>query len=401
MATLTKASTQLSKDTKDKMLGVADSGIAAAKLKKKALSPAEASRLWAVVAAGNDLQASCKVPGSCAKAAKVARRLLEELPDWLDVNTIYSRSLLESAAAVSPVYAHRNLQQANQTASPSPSTNSTSPAPSPSPAPVVVATTPAPVVAADAFTPPHAAQAKNIGDLLAQGAGPASYLSGGDNGLYLSVANFIGRNYEQWNVVSGPVLDATGNQATAANGENAQLKFSKPLVGSCVDEDGNAIGKAATCADVVVPVRFTYLPDAAPLISTAAASAVPASRKLQAVGERTIVSGAATVEVAGDSKSALPCDSCTATVSIPTWEQKEEWMLYDCGKIVNGVVTWDVGATSSGVQQVGTPAVPTVTCTVSSAGSYIIGKRVDPNRPAGTPEVVKPPAAVTGDAPVS
>lgn len=400
VATLAKTSNMLSQDTKDKMLDVADSGIAAAKLKDQPLNPAEASRLWAVVAAGNDLEVSCKVPGSCDEAAKVARRLLGEMPAWLDVNTIYSRSLLESAAVVSPVYAQRRLQQANETASPAPA-NTSSPSPSPSPSPAAAPAATVVEAPVEGFVPAYAAQAKEIGNLLAQGTGPAAYMSGGDNGLYLSVANYIGRNYEQWSVVSGPALDDTGNQADAASGVNAKLKFSKPLVASCVDEDGNAIGTSATCPDVVVPVRLTYLPDAAPLIKTPAPAAVPASRKLQAVGERTIVSGAATVEVDGDSKSALPCDSCTGSVSIPIWEHKEEWMLYDCGKIEDGAVNWGVGAVSGGVEQVGTPAVPTVTCTVGSAGSYIIGKRVDPNRPAGTPEEDKPTTVVNLDGLVS
>lgn len=370
VATLTKATTQLSQDTKDKMLDVANSGITAAKLSTKPLSPAEASRLWAVVAAGNDLKASCKVPGSCTQAANVGRRLLQELPEWLNVNTIYSRSLLESAAVTGPVIPSRHLLA-----------NVTSPSPAPATAPSTT-TTPATATTTPAFVPSFAAQAGQVGDLLSQGAGPAAYLSGGDNGLYLSTANFLGRNYDIWSVVAGPALDDTGSQADSASGENAQLKFSKDLVALCVDVDG-AVLSSGTCGDVVVPVRLTYLPDAGSLFAPAAAS----TRKLQQVDGHTIVSGAAVVDVAGDTNSAFPCDSCTATVSIPIWEQKQDWMLYDCGRIVDGVVTYSAAnATSSGVQSVGTPAVPTVTCTVNKAGSYIIGKRADPSRPAGTPE---------------
>lgn len=359
------------------MLDVANSGITSAKLSQKPVSPAEASRLWAVVAAGNDLKATCKVPGSCAQAANVARRLLQELPEWLNVDTVFSRSLLESAAVTAPITSGRHLLANETTTS---TANDTVVAVADGNA-TTTTTTPA-TTTTESFVPSFAAQANQVADLLAQGAGPAAYKSGGDNGLHISTANFLGRNYKSWSVAAGPALDASGNQADSTSGENAQLKFSKQLVATCVDEEGTVLG-SGTCGDVVVPVRFTYLPDAASLLAATTTSA----RKLQAVDGHTIVSGAAVVDVAGDSKSAFPCDGCTATVTIPIYEQKQDWMLYDCGRIVDGVVTYDAtDATSAGVQSVNTPAVPTVTCTVNKGGSYIIGKRADPNRPAGTPE---------------
>ncbi|KAF8061401.1 hypothetical protein HT031_004492 [Scenedesmus sp. PABB004] len=403
VATLSKATPSLTRDSKQKMLDVASHGIASATLRSAPLSPSEASRLWSVVAAGNGMRDSCKTPNAaCAApadaASTAARRLLElapafaqELPDWLDpVADASARALLEAqasagaAAVAAPrapaaaTSASRRLLQDNAT-SPSPSPDA-----SPSPAPEA-SPSPAPDAAADgAAAPPRepafAGDARAVAGLLSAAATPAvPYLSGGDNGLFVSVAAQLGRSYDAAPLVVGPALDGTGGTADAASGENPTVRFSADLVGPCVDEDGTALADG-DCAAVVVP-------------AAAGAAAAGARRRLAMAGappaDFTVVSGALTIDAGGAAPGApLPCGAgCTATVAIPIWEDADPAMWYNCSRVVDGALTLDpADATSRGAAASGTaPAVPTVTCVVSRAGTYLVGKTLNPNRELGTP----------------
>lgn len=84
VATLTKTSSALSADAKNKMKNVGKAGIAAAKLSPSPLTPDSGSRLLAVLATGNGVSAACKLPTGCKKATTVAatRHLLSEVWVW-------------------------------------------------------------------------------------------------------------------------------------------------------------------------------------------------------------------------------------------------------------------------------------------------------------------------------
>jgi hypothetical protein len=378
VATLSKATTKISKDSKQKMLNVATSGIAAAKLSKKPLAAPEAARMWSIVAAGNSMRDVCKIPAVC-NAQKAARRhllglSLPELDMPVSEATDFSRRMLQDNSTANAT------ASANETA-----TNSTETA-APVEEPAAAVDEPAAAPAAPVFVPDFAVQGYTVADLLAPSATPAtSYLSGGDNGLFISVANRLGRAYATAStvVVAGPALDVSGSSASASAADNVQIKFSKALTAACVDEEGTVLSEAP-CSDVVVPVRVTYTPDAAPLLKPAATG-----RKLaaaEAVPEDfAIVSGAVTVEALGAAAGALPCDGCTATVTIPIWEEKQADMLYHCAQIVDGatVINAAVVTASDVTMSETSPAVPTVSCAVKAAGSFLVGKALDPNRDLG------------------
>jgi hypothetical protein len=390
VATLTKATTQISKDSKQKMLNVAGSGIAAAKLSKKPLAAPESARLWSVVAAGNSMHDVCKIAAVCNAKTASRRHLLGLSMPELDMPvaepTVVSRRLLQdNSTAIATVAT--NDTATNNTAVDTPA------APTPAPVEEPVAAPAAPPAFAPAFTE----QAYTVADLLAPSATPAiSYLSGGDNGLFISVANRLGRTYAAAStaVVVGPALEASGSSASASAADNVQVQFSKALTAACVDEEGTVLSDAP-CSDVVVPVRVTYTPDATALLKPAATG-----RKLAAAeavpADFSIVSGAVNVEAPGAAAGALPCDGCTATVTIPIWEEKQAHMLYHCAQIVDGATVIDTAmATASDVEMSSTsPAVPTVSCAVNQAGSYLVGKSVDPNRNLGpgTTETYTPQA---------
>jgi hypothetical protein len=371
VASLTKATTQISKDSKQKMLNVATSGIAAAKLSKKPLAAPEAARMWSIVATGNSMRDVCKIPAVC-NAPKAARRHLLGL----------SMPELDVPVSEATDFSRRMLQDNNSTTNGT-AANNTETAP---PAEEPLVEEPAAAPAAPAFAPDFAEQGYTVADLLAPSATPAtSYLSGGDNGLFISVANRLGRTYGAAStvVVVGPALDASGSSASASAADNVQIKFNKALTAACVDEEGTVLS-AAPCSDVIVPVRMTYTPDASALLKPAASG-----RKLAAAeavpADFAIVSGAVTVEAPGAAAGALPCDGCTATVTIPIWEEKQTDMLYHCAQIVDGATVIDAAVvTASDVTMSETsPAVPTVSCAVKAAGSFLVGKALDPNRDLG------------------
>jgi hypothetical protein len=81
IATLSKTTTSLSKDAKSKMVAVGKAGLASAKLSPKPITPDSASRLLAVLAAGNGVSAACKLPTGCKQSAGVptTRHLLSEV----------------------------------------------------------------------------------------------------------------------------------------------------------------------------------------------------------------------------------------------------------------------------------------------------------------------------------
>jgi hypothetical protein len=381
VATLTKATTQISKDSKQKMINVAGSGIAAAKLSKKPLAAPEAGRLWSVVAAGNSMRDVCKIAAVCDARTASRRHLLGMSLPELDV------------PVAEPTQVSRRLLQDNSTANATAATNeitanaTVTETPAPTPTPVEEPT--AAPAAPPAFAPDFAEQAYTVADLLAPSASPAtSYLSGGDNGLFISVANRLGRTYGAAStvVVAGPALEASGSSASNSAADNVQVQFSKPLTAACVDEEGTVLSDAP-CSDVVVPVRVTYTSDATPLLKPAAPGAWRKLAAAEAVpADFAIISGAVTVESPGAAAGALPCDGCTATVTIPIWEERQADMLYHCAQIVDGATVIDTAvATASDVTTSSTtPAVPTVSCAVKQAGSYLVGKSLDPNRNLGT-----------------
>ncbi len=79
VATLSKTTTTLSKDAKNKMVSVGRAGLASAKLSPKPITPDSASRLIAVLAAGSGVSAVCKLPTGCKRSTAVptSRHLLE------------------------------------------------------------------------------------------------------------------------------------------------------------------------------------------------------------------------------------------------------------------------------------------------------------------------------------
>ncbi|KAF6251912.1 hypothetical protein COO60DRAFT_1674268 [Scenedesmus sp. NREL 46B-D3] len=369
VATLTKATTQLSQDSKQKMLNVASSGTAAAQLSKKPLAAPDAARILSVLAAGNSMRDVCKIAAVCNAQKAATRHLLGLSMPELDLPvsgeaTDFSRRMLQDGDAL-------NAAGTNETA-----TNTTDPAAPAEAAPVPVEEPVAAPAAAPAFVPAFAEQATTVADLLAPSATPAtSYLSGGDNGLTYAAPSTV--------VVAGPALDASGSSASASAADNVQVQFSKTLTAACVDEEGTVLSDAP-CSDVVVPVRVSYTPDATALLKPAATG-----RKLAAAtavpGDFSVVSGAVTVEAPGAAAGALPCDGCTATVTIPIWEEKQADTLYHCAQIVDGVAVIDAAVvTAMDVTMSETsPAVPIVSCVVKAAGSYLVGKALDPNRDLG------------------
>jgi hypothetical protein len=97
VATLSKATTSLSRDAKEKMVNVCKAGVAAAKLSRTPIKPEAGSRLLAVLAAGKGVSAACKLPNGCKQAAAVApaasRHLLSEV-GWQAVALLLCAQLL-------------------------------------------------------------------------------------------------------------------------------------------------------------------------------------------------------------------------------------------------------------------------------------------------------------------
>jgi hypothetical protein len=70
VATLSKTTSTLSKDARNKMVDVGKAGIAAAKLSHKPLTPEAGSRLIAVLAAGKGISATCKLATALSSGCK-------------------------------------------------------------------------------------------------------------------------------------------------------------------------------------------------------------------------------------------------------------------------------------------------------------------------------------------
>lgn len=222
------------------MLSVVDNSITCAKVNKQKINSDEATRMWAVVAAGSGVKSASAAAAAISSAAGGSRHLLarqEEAP---------ARTLLPAQ----PKCQKESGEHANATKAAVPvssSSDSTSTSSywdgsngsryqlfGPPPRSLLEGTT-------DFTEPAFLATAQAIAALLADSASPgAQYLSGGDNGLYVSVANQLGRSYSaSTGVAVGPVLSGTGGVAAPTSGSNAVVSFSKPLTSNCLAEDGS------------------------------------------------------------------------------------------------------------------------------------------------------------------
>lgn len=384
VATLSKTSTSLSTDAKSKMLNVGKAGISAAKLSPKPLTPEGGSRLLAVLAAGNGVSAACKLPNGCKQttAARASRHLLSEevcatcSEQWPgSMPCMHSKSdftasqlphphVLSHAAFCSDIKSAGTnniccllpclMQAAGQARSLQQSTNTTTPS----------------------FVPAYMADATAIADLLLQSTTPATqWASSGDNGVYVGVANQLGRNYKglQSAVAVGPVSAAGGSQADASVKDNVVISLSDNLVGTCKDETGADI----TDGSCLVPLTAVYVTDPAGALDQKGflTEVVPDGFKA--------VSGVVTLQAGKVAKGALPCATagCTASLRFPVMESADVSKLYQCFQVVDGKVylsTDAVAGTASRDIVTAAGEVPTFTCAVKQAGSYLVGKYPDP-----------------------
>lgn len=266
--------------------------------------------------------------------------------------------------------------------------NSTSPLPSPSPAPAAPA--------ADTFVPVYLDQALvDVAALLQQAADPgAGWASSGDNGVYIGVANQPGRQYQGLTtaaVAAGPIATSSGTKADAADRDNVVVTFSGNLQGNCTDENGVAITNSDSC---VVPVATIYVTDSAGAVDPAI------EPDISVPSGYAPVSGAVTLEVAGTDKGALPCTAatCYATLRFPVMETANASKLYQCFQVVDGQVVLSSGSVASAASRAidagNTGDVPTFSCNVKQAGTYLVGKYPDPNYGEGVAE--SPYANITG-----
>jgi hypothetical protein len=233
---------------------------------------------------------------------------------------------------------------------------------------------------ATAFKPAYDQAATLVSGLLLRSTTPATgYTSAGDSGLYVAVANTLGRSYQGLSpaVVAGPTLAAAdSSQADAAAAANVRISFSGALVGNCSSgADDAALTNDAAC---LVPVVAVYSRDAG-----AALDGVGISTSLPAGFSR--VSGAATVMVAGAAAGALPCaaaGACTASITLPVSQPARTNQAFKCVRILSGkmVVVDDAAVVSSA--QPSSTAAASVTCAVKEAGTYLVGIHAAPE-PAG------------------
>jgi hypothetical protein len=352
VAVLTKTTSQLSSETKSKMLAVANSGIISAHLSKQPLTPNQGSRLLAVVAAGNDVSSECKLPSGCVKSSAKGRRHLlaaQAALDW--ISTVRSEAVSSPAARQLQRHLLSDHTTANATAA------------------AVVPALPS-ISRSGIATAGFMEPLLDVAGLLATSATPATgYLSGGDNGLFVSVANLLGRSYPSSPIYVGPDMNAAG-AATANSTDNVHVVFSKPLISPCIDEAGETVANSS-CSDSVVPVQVMYLSESSPQL------AAGATRSAGLSGDYTTISGAVTL-TAGSSGS-FPCDGCTASITIPIWEYADPTQDYICTQLSStGQLSLTNAIVSSGAvtNTASDPAVPTVQCTVSKPGSYLVGRTV-------------------------
>jgi hypothetical protein len=362
VAVLTKTTSQLSSETKSMMLDVAKSGIISAHLSKQPLTPSQGSRLLAVVAAGNDVSSACKLPSGCVKNAAAKATASRHLLSTQDALAWLGAITLDLGSSPAARQQKRSLLAETSTANATDTAATAITLPSVSRSGIQTTGFMAPLV--------------DIAGLLATSATPATgYLSGGDNGLYVSVANLLGRSYPNSPVYVGP--DITGAGAASVNSsDNVHVAFSKPLTSLCVDDAGEAIANSS-CSDSVVPVQVMYLSESSPLL------AAGATRSASLPSDYVTMSGVVTL-TAG-SASSLPCDSCTAAITIPIWEYADPTQDYVCTQLSSsGQLSLTNAIVSSGsvTNTASDPAVPTVECTVSKPGSYLVGRTVRAAVPA-------------------
>jgi hypothetical protein len=270
----------------------------------------------------------------------------------------------------------RRLQQDNETI--------------PAEEPVVVEEEPA-----AAFAPAYMdAATLDVADLLLAATDPgAGWASSGDNGVYVAVANQAGRNYPGLAaaLAVGPVADASSSRSDASVRDNVVVTFSGDLLGSCPDQDTGVVAASDSC---VVPTVAIYATDPAGAIDAAAAKDASVPDGFEAV------SGALTLKAGGADSGLLPCavEGCTATLRFPVMEPAAASKLYQCFQVVDGVVVLSGEAVASQASRAinagNTGDVPTFSCAVKKAGTYLVGKYPDPNYREGVAE--SPYASITG-----
>lgn len=118
-------------------------------------------------------------------------------------------------------------------------------------------------------------------------------------------------------------------------------------------------------------VTLTYLPDASPLLSSTATRAADAAPLPAGF---TVVSGALLIEASGLSTGALPCDSCVARLTVPITESASSSYSYLCAHVVTGQVYLDAAVVTPG-----TASGAVVECSISQAGSYVVGRVLAPS----------------------
>lgn len=270
----------------------------------------------------------------------------------------------------------RRLQQDNKTA------------PAPAEEPVVEA--------APAFVPAYLdAATLDVADLLLQATDPgAGWASSGDNGVYVAVANQAGRSYQGLTTAAlavGPVADVSSSRSDASLRDNVVITFSGDLLGSCPDQDTGVVAPSDSC---IVPTVTIYATDPAGAIDASAPKDASVPDGFEAV------SGALTLKAGGADKGLLPCaiEGCTATLRFPVREAAVASKLYQCFQVVDGVVVLSGEAVASQASRAidagNTGDVPTFSCAVKQAGTYLVGKYPDPNYREGAAE--SPYASITG-----
>lgn len=225
------------------------------------------------------------------------------------------------------------------------------------------------------------ADATTVANLLLQSTTPATqWASSGDNGVYVGVSNQLGRSYKGLAsaVAVGPVAVAGGGQADATVKDNAVISFSDNLAGTCVDDAGAAVPGGAC----LVPVVAVYVTDPAGALDSKSSltDSVPDGF--------APVSGVVTLKAGSTSTGAFPCATagCTATVRFPVMETADVSKLYQCFQVADGKVSLSADAVAGAASRAVTATagdVPTFSCNVKQAGSYLVGKYPDPKYSQG------------------
>lgn len=110
----------------------------------------------------------------------------------------------------------------------------------------------------------------------------------------------------------------------------------------------------------------------------------------------TVVSGALLLQAGGRSTGPLPCDSCSARLTIPISKTPSAAYDYICARVVDGQVYVDPAGISAGTARTATAdSGAVVECSVNTAGSYVVGRAL--RAPTGPAQGV-PGADTTGTA---